>query len=85
MPQRDEKRIVDGILGLRTVAEHAECRSVQPCAMAFQQHPKAGTIAATRRNGQFGIARPDISLMFHGAIDAPAVEKVRTRRDFCRG
>ena len=77
--QRDEKRVMDGILGFRAVAEHPQCRRVQPRAMAFQKQPEAATVAGTSGNGQLGIGRPDMRLMTHGLKDAPTVEKVRIR------
>ena len=54
-PQRDQERVVHGVLGRRAVAEHPDRDRVQQRPVALQQRAEPGHVAGLRGAGERGV------------------------------
>jgi hypothetical protein len=64
--QRDQQRVLDGVVGLGAVAKDADGDGVQPRAMALEQEAQSDRVAGLGGANELGVVgRP------HGAIVPP--------------
>ena len=56
-PQRDDERVLDGVLSGRVIAEQRECRAEQSRLVALQQRAERGDLARLRAQYELAIAR----------------------------